>query len=217
MKTARQIALTGAVSGSTNFDGSGNVSIITKQENIAVIMGNIDISWNNNSEQVLNGQKTINYPSGFNVDNTVVVSIGTEHSTHANQMGFGSITNEAVSINAGTIETALTLQEDKMILFARSDALDVGGTTTSNRTETYKYKIVLMKIPKPEVTILGDANCDGVVNSTDVTLIQNYVQGTSTLSLQGYINADVTKDGEVKSSDYLKVKDYVDGKISSLN
>lgn len=146
LKTARQIALTGAVSGSTNFDGSGNVSITTKQANIAVLTGTIDIKWNKGYEQVLFGQKTLSYPSGFNVNNTAVISIGTENSTHTNQMGFGSITNEAVSINAGTIETAVTLQANQMILFARSDALDIGGTTTSNRTETYNYKIVLMKI-----------------------------------------------------------------------
>lgn len=58
----------GAVSGNVNFDGSGNVTIITTQANIAVVRGNITMT---NGEGTLDN---INLPAGFTSDNCTVLS-----------------------------------------------------------------------------------------------------------------------------------------------
>lgn len=63
LQTARNIAISGAVKGSANFDGSGNVIITTSQNNIFVLTGNIKMpSANSNS---LRGGVEIDYPSRF--------------------------------------------------------------------------------------------------------------------------------------------------------
>ena len=64
LQTARNIAISGAVKGSANFDGSGNVTINTTQNNIFVLSGSL--SSGNNLE--------INYPTGLTKDNCVCIS-----------------------------------------------------------------------------------------------------------------------------------------------
>lgn len=288
LKTVRQIALTGAVSGSTNFDGSMNVNINTSLQsqqlrnqdlndyktegfyyaaggntclnkpsgvnNFGLIIkrtaeGNyeqiMDINdvrytrfWNGKSwsswvKTITNGDfavlkgtivttsggtidstkfTTINldFPSGFNANNCVVISWGLYQGS-GSKYAFGH-TNQFDS------RTWLRNGVASMITFDYSGngKMTLSIETPFSDSYTYNYEIVLMKITNPQVTLLGDANCDGVVNSADATLIQNYIQGKSALTLQGFVNADVTKDGDVKASDYAKLQDYLDGDISSL-
>ena len=78
--TARNIALSGAVKGNAKFDGSGNVTIVTTQANIAILTGAIVMPEANN--QYLGGSKDISYPSGFTKDNCIVLSIMSYNATH---------------------------------------------------------------------------------------------------------------------------------------
>lgn len=75
LATARKIALTGAVSGNTNFDGSGDITITTKQANIAVLTGTISLTSGV-------GQQSINYPSGFTKDNCVAISSNIQYTSN---------------------------------------------------------------------------------------------------------------------------------------
>ena len=180
----------------------------------AVIKGVINTTAATSSTTVFNSMQ-IDFPTGFNSDNCVVISWGIHHKTeeegvYGKAFGYTNPSDSRTWLR-GAVASMVTLdhQGNKKITFTLE--------TPFTQAYTYEFEIVLMKITKPEVTLLGDANYDGIVNSADATLIQNYVQGKASLNLQGFVNADVTKDGDVKSSDYLKVKDYVDGKISSLN
>lgn len=180
----------------------------------AVIKGVINTTAATSSTTVFNSMQ-IDFPAGFNSNNCVVISWGIHHKTeeegvYGKAFGYTNPSDSRTWLR-GAVASMVTLdhQGNNKITFTLE--------TPFTQAYTYEFEIVLMKIAKPEVTLLGDANCDGVVNSADATLIQNYVQGKASLNLQGFVNADVTKDGDVKSSDYLKVKDYVDGKISSLN
>lgn len=59
---------------------------------------------------------------------------------------------------------------------------------------------------EPRQYLLGDANCDGTVDSSDYVLVKRYCFNTYELDETGFITADVNGDGTVNSSDYLLIK-----------
>lgn len=73
LKNARNISLTGAVSGSGNFDGSGNLNINTTQDNIKVLT--VEVTTPAAGNEVINAVGTINYPSGYTRDNCIIISL----------------------------------------------------------------------------------------------------------------------------------------------
>ena len=60
LKNVRNINIKGAVSGTTNFDGSKNIEINTIFSGISVLTGNFTMTAQNDYS------KDINYPEGFN-------------------------------------------------------------------------------------------------------------------------------------------------------
>lgn len=124
LKTLREIKLSGAISGTGNFDGNSNLNIVTTQANIALLTGNIEIS---------NGVGSVNfnYPSGYNQNNCVPIAGGTTFNSQ-NQIAFGQALN-------GSLLTGVRLNATS-ITFSTSTP---GGTGPSG---TYSCKVVLMKI-----------------------------------------------------------------------
>lgn len=57
----------------------------------------------------------------------------------------------------------------------------------------------------PTVTLLGDVNCDGVVNSTDALLVMRYSMNLAVISEQGLINGDMNGDGLVNATDAVLI------------
>lgn len=55
-------------------------------------------------------------------------------------------------------------------------------------------------------TLAGDVNLDGVVNVDDITLLQNYLLGSKTITQQAFNNADLTNDGSVDAFDLAALK-----------
>lgn len=123
LKTARNIALSGAVTGNANFDGSGNVTISTAQNNIFVLSGNITLS--NGS-----GSTSIAYPNGCNASNCVVISIGASR-TNNNYLEYGHV--------ASSFIMGVYLNNSDMSITAYSPE-KVGPS------KAIPYKIVLLKI-----------------------------------------------------------------------
>jgi hypothetical protein len=80
-------------------------------------------------------------------------------------------------------------------------------TATPTRTPT--------RTPTPQAGLPGDANCDGVVNPIDATVILQLTAG-----LVGSVgcpeNADVNEDGQINSLDAALVLQFVAGLIGSL-
>lgn len=185
------------------------VKVITNGD-FAVLKGTIVTTSGGTIDSTKFTTINLDFPSGFNANNCVVISLGLYQGS-GSKYAFGH-TNQFDS------RTWLRNGVASMITFDYSGngKMTLSIETPFSDSYTYNYEIVLMKITNPSVTLLGDANCDGVVNSADATLIQNYIQGKSALTLQGFVNADVTKDGDVKASDYAKLQDYLDGDISSL-
>lgn len=67
-----------------------------------------------------------------------------------------------------------------------------------------------------DMGLLGDANGDGAVDQSDVTLIFAYVLGQATLTEQQLLNADVNNDNGVDQSDVTKLFAYILGQITTL-
>ena len=109
-------------------------------------------------------------------------------------------------------EPSITVQNIKKVV---SDAviknLDGKEVTSGNIGTGFTIKANGMTYT---VVKKGDANGDGVVNSSDYVRIKNYIRGKERLSTAQFQAADANSDGTVSSSDYVKVKNYIRGKES---
>jgi hypothetical protein len=63
----------------------------------------------------------------------------------------------------------------------------------------------------------GDVTLDGVVNMSDFFALLFYLTGSTTLSPQALLNADVNHDGFVDFTDLTLLYDFINGFIPSLN
>ncbi len=57
----------------------------------------------------------------------------------------------------------------------------------------------------PEVTLLGDADCNGAVNSSDALLVMRYSMGLAEITEQGLVNADMNGRGGVNTTDAILI------------
>lgn len=130
LKTARNIKLQGAVAGNTNFDGSGNITITTTQNNIFVLSGTLYV------EKTSGANATINYPSGFNANNCVALSCGIKYSVKG--FNYVGVYQDSMDMLLNAFKRTLTLTPDNIILRIDNPATDKGYT--------FNYKIVLLKI-----------------------------------------------------------------------
>ena len=131
LKTARQIALTGAVSGSVNFDGSGNVSITTKQANISVLTGNFFLDSTGYTAD-------INYPNGYNKNNCVVIAFGlvTQNDSNAKGYNFGGVYSDSGDLLNNALSRDVSLRDSQIRIRVKNPG----------SSGNYTYKIVLMKV-----------------------------------------------------------------------
>lgn len=130
LKTPRTINLSGDVTGSTNFDGSGNVTIQTEQSNIAVLTGSITIEASGSLT------KDISYPSGFNMDNSIVISGALMGNSGKGYNYYGTYTNSGDGLNSAYTRR-INLAPENVVLYVKNP---------NSSSLTVNYKIVLMKI-----------------------------------------------------------------------
>lgn len=62
----------------------------------------------------------------------------------------------------------------------------------------------------------GDVNNDGLITSTDVSMVERYVLGSITLSSTAMRNADVNVDSRINSTDASFIGRYILGMVPSL-
>lgn len=136
--TSRNIALSGAVSGNANVDGSGNVTITTTQSNIAVVTTSITTPAAGSETTTVNTD--VNYPSGFTQSNSVIISLMARN-TGLTEQRWGTV---------GDTESSLELQEGVYGLRAsmRPSVIKVftSKLSTTEAANTRQIRIVLMKI-----------------------------------------------------------------------
>lgn len=141
LQNARTISLSGAVRGSTSFNGSGNVTITTTQANIAVLTGTLVKDGDNLTA-------SINYPAGYSKNNCVILAAeiigGTTSSGDIYTVGTAF---SSVDMVRGGVSCAVSLMTDQISIFARQVLLNDGtAPVITETTSASKYRIVLLKI-----------------------------------------------------------------------
>lgn len=212
LATAKKIEISGAVKGSSEFDGGNNINIITEQNNIAVIEAIITTPAQ--GEESTKGSISFNYPTGFNKNNCMVISLMSQNTGNDEQSyntsGSTGFSAEEVRCNHGL---QASLRNNEIIV-------EVYKVNVNAQSKIVHVRLVLMKLPtfvEGIDYILGDVNGDGKIDSEDVQAIKNYIMGQKTFTNKEFKAADVNKDGEITATDYARLKNYVEGKIDSLD
>lgn len=144
IQQAKKISLTGAVTGSTSFDGSSDVTINTILNNIAVITGSMEIDGKTSGTDFNIKSTQIDFPSGFTRDNCVVVAFGSKSAT---TLGYSY-----ENLNSDDSKNFVMLYSagPKAIVLgganAASNKIIVYGSNYYETKITFYYKIVLLKI-----------------------------------------------------------------------
>ena len=138
LKTPRNISLTGDITGSASFDGSNNVTINADMANVAVLTGTIKLKPSSDAgttyaQTVWN----INYPSGFNKDNCIVLSYGGKFAGEGFTYGYVENASSSVAAVGGSVSRTVTLN---------SSNIQAQAWNISHLEKEFSYKIVLMKI-----------------------------------------------------------------------
>lgn len=144
LKTPRTISLSGDVTGSASFDGSGNVTIQTEQSNIAVLTGTMTLEANSQESFAAGDKKQtlkqINFPTGYNKDNCVCIAFGIKRFEEKNYCygAGGSV----------SIQSVIASYERAIVLGATEDStkININVWQAMTSSTTIYYKIVLMKI-----------------------------------------------------------------------
>ena len=63
----------------------------------------------------------------------------------------------------------------------------------------------------PPAGLRGDVNCDGIVDSADITLAAAYAMSAGTVSEQGVINGDMNGDGLLTAADLSALYSFIQG------
>ena len=131
-----RVILSGAVSGSANFASNGVVTVTTKQTNIAVLTGTIQMP--EAGSEYENGTASINYPNGYNYNNCCVLSIMGHNQVRPNEWNTpGQVSSLSEFEGNGNLK--VSLGTDNIVISA-----DKMATGFERRDIT--FKLVLMKV-----------------------------------------------------------------------
>lgn len=137
LQTTRTIALTGDVTGSASFNGSANATITTNLANVVLLTGTMS-----------NGSININYPSGYNKDNCVVISSMLKRTGVASTRGYASGSTFLPDDKAtGFLVSRVELQTSNIVLHGRALYLSSDNQYMDMGVDfNVYYRIMLMKI-----------------------------------------------------------------------
>lgn len=182
-------------------------SKVIYRDNFAIIQGTLK-----------SGQATISpFPQGFTLNNTIILSIMTQNTDNTN-WAIGS-TFDTAGYVSGSLPIRAYMQTNGIVIQAKNVNLTKDESVyVGTVSKDFNFKLVLMKLPDISDTeyTLGDVNEDGQITQADLTLVQNYIQGTQALTDKQLKAADVNKDGSINTGDTLKLSQYINGTISSL-
>ena len=114
------------------------VKVITNGD-FAVIQGNFD------------GTTTISMPAGFNAKNCIILACMFNNPLYEN-WGFGS-TFDSSNAATGCYPVKVYMRDSSIVLTGKNIGIINGQTPTIGDMPTLNYKIILMKITNPEVTL----------------------------------------------------------------
>ena len=92
-------------------------------------------------------------------------------------------------------------------------SIDSGATYTllpATATDGgYSFTMDVARDTIVAITLIGDANLDGRVNTTDVTQIKRYIAGKRTFDPVNQIAANINRDDKVNTTDVTQIKRFI--------
>lgn len=185
-------------------DTNNNVTDLSNsamlKENFALITGTITAGAQSQ------GNTSVSYPTGFTKDNCVIISIMGRRSDASSSLGFATPVeyDRSLGYSLGSGGLHAVLYEDNI-------SVRWWNMATDSKTST--FKLVLMKTDFDDISDyeLGDINMDGEVTQADHTLLQNYLNGSGSLTGKQYKLADMNEDGVLNSADLLLLQQKING------
>lgn len=174
-------------------------------DNICVLLGNKTLGANSSSSGMEYAQTTwdINYPTGFNKNNCIVLAFQGNLDNNERVGAFGVSPNTATAAAIGTLPRTVMMKNDGINLQVWNPAYS---------EKTYHYKLVLMKI---EIDIgsyeLGDINMDRQVTEADYNIMTGFIAGNNILTGKQFKLADMNSDGVINSADIALMINKIQG------
>ena len=97
---------------------------------------------------------------------------------------------------------------------AKAGTISIGPNTPTSPDPT--PTTTTTTTTNPTTTLLGDVDCDGKVDITDITTLAISLVDKKPVTGQAAINADVDKDGSVALTDLARIKQFVSKVIDKL-
>lgn len=222
-----KIVAKGGMEGNVTGNCSGNATTATTAENskklngvagseyllkssevvydsrFVTIIGTIEMPAANDA--VITGATNIKYPNGFNNNNCIIISLMSHNTLHNDWWSTSSNSKYSNSMIKGSGDLTATLKSDNI-------AVSANKVNTEEDGKDVTFKITLMKLPEYKEGThfkLGDVNGNGVINGEDFNLLNSYMQGNSSLTLQQLKAADINKDGKIDAMDSYKLQQYI--------
>lgn len=169
----------------------------------------------NEGDTFMYAQQNINYPTGFNKNNCVVLACGVHNTNYSNKgLCFGTLSSEMFS--ASVVKDAYGKSVQLL-----DDNINLSVYMNYNASHAYQsypmeYKITLMKI-EPDVSgyTQGDVNMDGQVTMEDATLLQDYIGGRAVLTDKQIKLGDMDNNGVITLTDVYDIIAIVNGQSQS--
>lgn len=138
LQNPRNIQIQGAVSGNANFDGDKDITINTKQSNIAILTGNITTPAAGNN--ALNATAKLAYPSGFNKNNCVIISLMSRNTAIA-ERGYCTVgaTGTSGEMQKGNYGLQAQLTDSEI-------SVQVYKINANEASKSISIRVVLMRI-----------------------------------------------------------------------
>lgn len=95
-------------------------------------------------------------------------------------------------------------------------SISKGYDNIFNMVQEHKEGLKKSNSSEPkESTLLGDVNCDKVLNNKDLTMLQQYLAGDKKLSSQAQKNADLNNDNIIDDKDLKLLQDKLNNKTTT--
>jgi alpha-tubulin suppressor-like RCC1 family protein len=114
-----------------------------------------------------------------------------------------------LAVNCGTNTTAVLSTEGQLYVAGWNTYGQLGNGTTGASFPTLSPIDVWIFNGVDPLPLLGDVNCDGVVDFCDVTTLYAFLMNCALLSNQGLINANMNQDSRVDMNDVSAIYMYI--------
>ena len=117
-----------------------------------------------------------------------------------------------LAVNCGLHSTAVVNPNGQLSVAGANGygQLGTGATCASVPTLT-PIDVWIFRLDEPPAALLGDTNCDGVVDFSDAALLAAYLSGRGQISEQGLINANANQDSIVSIADITAIYSIIFG------